>query len=110
MADIHETQQEPSVIPANKEHIKKIWKTAGILDLVTALEFLLAFTMPRGAVLIALFIILTLVKAFYIVAEFMHLRHEVKTLAYTIIIPTIFVIWLIVALLMEGGQILDGRV
>ena len=110
MASLQEREQEPSVIPANKEHIKKIWVTAGILALVTAVEFILAFTMPRGAVLISLFIILTLVKAFYIVAEFMHLRHEVKTLAYTIIVPTIFVLWLIVALLMEGGQILDGRV
>lgn len=110
MANLHEREQEPSVIPANKEHIKKIWKTAGILALVTAVEFALAFTMPRGALLISLFIILTLVKAFYIVAEFMHLRHEVKTLIYTIIVPTVFVLWLIVALLMEGGQILDGRV
>jgi cytochrome c oxidase subunit 4 len=110
MANLHEAEQEPSVIPANKEHIKKIWQTAGILALVTAVEFILAFTMPRGGLLISLFIILTIVKAFYIVAEFMHLRHEIKTLIYTIIVPTVFVIWLILALLLEGGNILDARV
>ncbi len=110
MANIHESEQEPSVIPADKEHIKKIWKTAGILALVTGVEFILAFNMPRGGLLISLFIILTLVKAFYIVAEFMHLRHEIKTLVYTIIVPTVFVIWLILAVLLEGGHILDVRV
>ena len=109
MAHHDESHHEPGVIPANKEHIKKIWKTAGILAAVTALEFLLAFTMPRGTLLVAIFIGLTIVKAFYIVAEFMHLRHEVKSLIWSIMIPTIFVIWLIIALLMEGGQIFAGR-
>ena len=109
MAHHDETHHEPGVIPANKEHIRKIWKTAGILGAVTALEFLLAFTVPRGTFLVITFILLTIVKAFYIVAEFMHLRHEVKSLIWSIMVPTIFVIWLIIALLLEGGRIFAGR-
>ncbi|WP_017729942.1 cytochrome C oxidase subunit IV family protein [Nafulsella turpanensis] len=102
----HEENHDIVVQPANKEHIKKIWKTALILAAVTALEFLLAFTMERGPLLISIYVGLTIIKAFYIVAEFMHLRHESKTLIWSILIPTIFVFWLIVALLMES----DGGV
>ena len=105
-----EENHHVEVQPANKEHIRKIWKTALILAVVTGIEFLFAFTMPRGTLLIAIFIGLTIVKAFYIVAEFMHLRHEVKSLTWSIMIPTIFVIWLIIALLYEGGQVFEARV
>lgn len=101
----HEENHDIVVQPANKEHIRKIWMTALILGVVTALEFLLAFTMSRGILLVSIFIGLTIVKAFYIVAEFMHLRHETKSLIWSIIIPTIFVFWLIVALLMESSGV-----
>lgn len=104
-----EEQHHVEVKPANKEHIRKIWKTALILAVVTAIEFLFAFTMPRGTLLVAIFIGLTIVKAFYIVAEFMHLRHEVKSMIWSIMIPTIFVVWLIIALLYEGGQVFEAR-
>lgn len=100
----HDETHDIEVQPADKAHIKKIWMTALILGVVTGIEFLLAFTMPRGALLVAIFIGLTIVKAFYIVAEFMHLRHEVKTLMWAIMVPTIFLVWLIVALLLEGGS------
>lgn len=100
----HDETHDTEVKPADKAHIKKIWMTALILGGVTALEFLLAFTMPANDLRIAIFIGLTIVKAFYIVAEFMHLRHEVKTLMWSIMLPVIFVLWLIVALLLEGGS------
>lgn len=92
-----------------KANIIKIWRVAGILALVTAVEFALAFLWPDGSsrtMLNILFIILTLVKAFYIVSEFMHLGHEVKLLAYTVVLPMVFVIWLLVALIIEGDAIL----
>jgi cytochrome c oxidase subunit IV len=43
------------------------------------------------------------------VAEFMHLKGEVKTLIWSIMIPLVFVVWLIVALLVEGGAIYEVR-
>jgi cytochrome c oxidase subunit IV len=52
---------------------------------------------------------MTLVKAFYIVGEFMHLKGEVKTLIWSIVLPLVFVIWLIIALLLEGDAILQVR-
>lgn len=88
---------------------KQIWKVFIILSVLTAFEFLIAFTLAHGNLKIFIFVIMTIVKAFYIVGEFMHLKHEVKTLIWAILIPTVFVVWLILALLLEGGFILELR-
>jgi len=95
------------VKPVDKSKVRKIWKIAIILGIVTSIEFLLAFTMPRGVLLYIIFVGLTLVKAFYIVSEFMHLKYEVKSLIWSILLPTILAIWLIVALLAEGDAVLN---
>jgi cytochrome c oxidase subunit IV len=93
--------------PVDKQKVSKLWKIAGILGIITAIEFFLAFTMPRGILLYSVFVGLTLVKAFYIVSEFMHLKYEVKSLIWSIMLPVIFVIWLIIALLAEGGAVFN---
>lgn len=97
------------VIPKDPAKIRKIWMTALILLVITAFEFVLAFTMDRGILLYALFIILTIVKAYYIMMEFMHLGEEAKPLFYSIIIPIIFLIWLVIALMKEGAEIFQMR-
>ena len=90
-----------------KPQTKVIWKTFWILLGLTALEFLIAFTVGAGAFKKWTFIIMTLVKAFYIVGEFMHLKHEVKSLIWSIVLPFIFLVWLILALVnLEAGFIL----
>ncbi|MCS7004258.1 MAG: cytochrome C oxidase subunit IV family protein [Cytophagales bacterium] len=88
-----------------KANQAKIWRVALILAIVTIIEFIFAFSMEPGIVRTSLFFALTIIKAFYIVAEFMHLRHEVKTLIYAIIMPMVFVIWLVIALLYDGSSI-----
>ena len=99
---------EPQVIvlPPNKEKIKKLWTVALILLLVTMLEFIIAFTLPHGPAKTFLFVILTIVKAGYIVGEFMHLRYEVKVLFWAVLIPMIFIIWMLVAFVYEGTKII----
>jgi len=96
-----------AVKPVDKKKVKKIWKIALILGIVTTIEFFMAFTMPRGILLYAAFIGLTIVKAYYIVSEFMHLKYEVKALIWSILLPAIFVIWLIIALIAEGDSVLN---
>lgn len=103
--EIQENKSTLQVEPRNKEKIKKIWKTALILLLITLGEFLMAFTMDRGILLYSLFIILTIWKAKYIMMEFMHLGDEVKPLFYSIIVPLIFLVWLVIALIKEGSDI-----
>ena len=91
-----------------KPQTKAIWKTFGILVAITALEFLIAFTMDAGTVRNAIFIILTILKAFYIVSEFMHMKHETKGLMWSILIPMALIVWLMVALLAEGSYYYDS--
>ncbi|MDX2250566.1 MAG: cytochrome C oxidase subunit IV family protein [Bacteroidia bacterium] len=93
---------------------RAIYRTALILTGLTVVEFIIAFTKKYYAewmgisedtaqsIVVATFVILTIFKAFYIVAEFMHLRHEVKRLAWTILVPFIFIVWLIIGLISEG--------
>jgi len=98
------------VQPADKSVIIGIWKVALILAVITGIEYLFAFTMDAGFLRSTIFVALTIVKAFYIVSEFMHLGHEVKGLIYSIILPMMFIIWLIVALVnMEGAAVKDSR-
>jgi cytochrome c oxidase subunit 4 len=104
-----EEHAQVTVIPPNKEKIKKLWTVAGILGLVTALEFLIAFTMHHGPLKTSIFIGMTIIKAAYIVGEFMHLRYEVKVLFWSILIPMVFVVWMLVAFVYEGIAISDVR-
>ncbi|MGE0772799.1 MAG: cytochrome C oxidase subunit IV family protein [Cyclobacteriaceae bacterium] len=101
----HSHEPEVTVLPPDKEKIKKLWTVAGILGAVTALEFLIAFTMHHGPLKTAIFVGMTIVKAAYIVGEFMHLRYEVKVLLWSILIPMIFVVWMLVAFVYEGMKI-----
>lgn len=99
-------EPEVTVLPPDTEKIKKLWRVAGILLAVTIVEFIIAFTMPHGAAKTFLFVILTIVKAGYIVGEFMHLRHEVKVLFWAVLIPMSFVVWMLVAFVYEGTKII----
>ncbi|MEN2282357.1 cytochrome C oxidase subunit IV family protein [Algoriphagus sp. SE2] len=103
--EIQQNKSTLEVHPRNEEKIKKIWKTAAILLAITVAEFIMAFTMDRGLFLYFLFIALTIWKARYIMLEFMHLGDEVKPLFYAIIVPLIFLIWLLIALAKEGSDI-----
>ncbi|WP_421895641.1 cytochrome C oxidase subunit IV family protein [Marinoscillum sp.] len=98
---------EVQVIPADKSKINKILRVALILGVVTAIEFVIAFTVSAGVFRTSVFIILTIVKAFYIVAEFMHLGHEKKSLKMSILLPIIFIVFLIFILMYQGAAILE---
>jgi len=105
----HSNEPEITVLPPDKEKIKKLWRVAAIMAVVTAIEFVFAFTMEAGHLKTSIFIALTIVKAGYIVGEFMHLRHEVKVLFWSILIPMVFVVWFLVAMIYEGLSILGAQ-
>jgi len=94
---------------AHKAKIKKIIQVTIILSVVTGIEFVFAFIMDAGTARTALFFILTIVKAYFIISEFMHLGHEVNALKWSIIFPLAFILWLIVALLVEGDTVYQLR-
>lgn len=94
---------------------KLIWKTFRILLYITIFELILAISYYKlessftnrelvKHLLNGVFIILTLAKAFYIIAEFMHLRHEIKNLIMTIAVPAMLFLWFIGAFLWDGDS------
>ena len=94
-----------------------IWKVFWILLIVTTVEVVLGIIKPEFLIntqflgtklLNHIFIVLTIVKAAYIVLSFMHLGHERKSLKWTILIPPIILIpYLLFILLTEGGYALS---
>jgi cytochrome c oxidase subunit IV len=109
MSAEHHEESTVVVQPVDKAKIRLFMKVTLILFVITMIEFAIAFTVDAGILRTAVFIALTIVKAFYIVSEFMHLGHEVKTLIWSILIPLIFLVWLIIALIYQGGQVLLVR-
>jgi cytochrome c oxidase subunit IV len=102
--------QAEQVEHSNDGAVKEIWKVTGILTVLTLVELALGFYMMKITnqnTILALkgtIVILMLVKAFYIVGYFMHLRHEVKNLIMTIVVPLALFIWFIIAFLYEGNS------
>lgn len=101
----HDQEPQVTVLPPNKEKIKKLWRVAIILGIITLTEFAIAFTMSHGPLKTSIFVLMTIVKAAYIVGEFMHLKYEAKLLLWSILIPMLFVVWMLVAFVYEGLKI-----
>lgn len=86
----------------------KIWQVFFYLLGITALEFFIAlYLIPKGIVSHGVgnfaYIALTLVKAFYIVAYFMHLKFEKFAFKASIILSLIFIVYFIILMLTEGS-------
>ena len=88
---------------------KMIWRTFRILLLITAFEVGIAFSSLPPGLLKLIFIGLTIVKAYYIVFMFMHLKHERPHFAWVILLPFILVLYLIYIMLYEGSALQDIR-
>ncbi|MFY7965949.1 MAG: cytochrome C oxidase subunit IV family protein [Chitinophagaceae bacterium] len=91
---------------------KEIWKITWILSALTLVELAMGFWMYlshdmsqsmimflKGTILI-----LMMVKAFYIVSYFMHLKHEIKNMIMTIVVPLLLFVWFIISFLYEGNS------
>lgn len=81
---------------------------------ITMVELILATIhlkteFPPKYVLNGIYLILTCAKAFYIIAEFMHLRHEIKNMIMTMAIPALLFVWFIIAFLWDGNSFKDLR-
>ena len=106
-----------------KSNIQKIWGVLVFLSIVTAVEVALGIIKPSFLLTPVLgmkglnwvFIILTLVKAYYIAWDFMHLRDERRSFTSSIVLPLLILIpYLIFILLVVADYIynvmLDGFV
>lgn len=103
---------------AENSGTKWIWKIFWILLVVTTVEVALGIIKPPflmggedvvgTSILNIIFILLTLVKAYYIVAFFMHLGHERKNLQWTIYLPVLILIPYLTFILLTEGAYLFG--
>ncbi len=99
-----------------KSNTQKIWGVLIFLSIVTTVEVILGIVKPqilmtpfiRIKLLNWIFIILTLVKAYYIAWDFMHIRDEKSGLKNAIVLPLIILIpYLIFIILLEGDYIFN---
>ena len=99
----------------NAEAMAEIKKVTIILSVFTVIELILGFwmiSMTSVGLKLAIkgtIVILMMAKAFYIVAYFMHLKHEVKNLIMTIIVPLLLFVWFIGAFLWDGNSFRNLR-
>lgn len=89
---------------------KKIWQVFFYLLGITALEFFIAlYLLPQDIIGQGIanfaYIVLTLVKAFYIIAYFMHLKFEKLALKTGLTVSLIFIVYFIILMLTEGSYL-----
>ena len=99
-----------------KSNQQKIWGVLIFLSIVTTIEVALGIIKPevlmssflRMKLLNWIFIILTIVKAYYIAWAFMHIRDERSGLKNAIVLPLVILIpYLVFILLLEADYIFD---
>jgi len=99
-----------------KNITQKIWGVLILLSIVTLVEVALGIFKPKILLLYFLnmkilnwiFISLTIVKAYYITWDFMHMRDETKILRRAVVWTFVFlVLYLIFILIQESGYIFD---
>lgn len=99
-----------------KSNQQKIWGVLIFLSIVTTIEVALGIIKPevlmssflRMKLLNWIFIILTIVKAYYIAWDFMHIRDERSGLKNAIVLPLVILIpYLVFILLLEADYIFD---
>ena len=81
---------------------KVIWKVFWILLGVTIFEVSISFTSISRTILLYTFIGLTIVKAYYIVGFFMHLKFEKIPMIWSLLLPFVLIVYLIFIAIYEG--------
>ncbi len=93
-------------------------KLLGTITIVEVLVALLArghliegveFTGFMHYVYMALMAGFSLYKAYFIVYNFMHMAHEVKSLRWSVLLPTLLLVWAIIAFFQEGNSWKERR-
>lgn len=100
---------------AGKGIRKKIYKVTALLTIITIVEIFMGVAFKRDgsnlweSIKLA-FVVLTLVKAAYIVLVFMHLGDERKNLKYVVLLPyALFILYLIFIGTSEGLSVLESN-
>ena len=115
MENVEVTHQEHHAAEKGSFDTRAIWRTFWILLVITCIELVIGmfvapnFPHDKKIWFNILYIIFTAAKAFYIIAEFMHLRHEIKNMIMTIAVPAMLFLWFIGAFLWDGHSFRELR-
>ena len=109
--DNHSHTPEVTYHPEHNSGTSHIWRTTIILSVITLIELGLGFLMyftefPDWVDLFikGVIVILSLLKAYYIVGVFMHLGDEIRNMIMTIVVPLMLFVWFIAAFLWDGSS------
>lgn len=104
-----------------EESIRDVYKGLVLLAVVTLIEVGISlfgkghlgfdpsgYQIVLGFVAISL-IVLSLYKAYFIIYEFMHMRYEAKGLAMSVLLPTLLLVWALIAFFQEGNSWKERR-
>lgn len=104
-----------------EESIRDVYKGLALLGAVTLVEVFISllgkghigidvsdYKVVLGIVAIAL-IALSLYKAYFIIYEFMHMGYEAKGLAMSVLLPTLLLVWALIAFFQEGNSWKERR-
>lgn len=90
---------------------KEVIRVTIILSILTAVELAFGFWMMGMSeeslsrhLIKGVIVILMMAKAFYIVGYFMHLKHEIRNMIMTIVVPLMLFVWFILAFLFDGNS------
>src|ERR1700749_3897332 len=93
--------------------VAHIWRVFWILLIITVIEVVWGMKISHHIspkwINAVFFLSMTILKAGYIVAEFMHLRYEVTNMIRSVLVPLPLFIWFIVAFLADGDSWLNLR-
>ena len=96
-----------------EEGIAVVKRGLGLLAAITLIEVAIALvgnghvieglTLPKWLMYPAM-IGFSIYKAYFIVFHFMHMAHEVKGLALSVLLPCLLLVWAIIAFFQEGSS------
>lgn len=104
-----------------EESIKDVYKGLALLGIVTLIEVFISLLgkghmgidISGSSFMLALIpiglIVFSIYKAYFIIFEFMHMAHEAKGMALTVLLPTLLLVWAIIAFFQEGNSWKERR-
>ncbi len=102
----------------HEESVSKAFKVITILAIITAAE--VAFALLGKGYLIdgvefpnwivgGVMIIMSIVKAYLIIYEFMHMKYEIPGLVKSVMLPVFLLVWAVIAFFSEGNYWKNNR-
>ncbi len=101
-----------------EESKRMVFRGLGLLAAITFIEVLFSLAAAGyipglefledyawiGYIIGFILICLSLYKAYFIIFDFMHMRYEVRSLAWTVLLPVALLFWAMVAFFQEGSE------